>query len=163
MAKSELLKVRFVVAPCCNPYCIEPVMYRGSLVVYSTLMLQPLACANFATLEFKEIRKEWKQRKKEEDAQRKAEEDRQRAAMASAQANGAPDQGPDGTPTSTYPGSRPVQLPPIGYQPASYPAPPSGGVPQQPLADYGGSHMYPSYQPHSPYGQPNQSMYSQCK
>lgn len=83
--------------------------------------------------------------------------------MATAQANGAPDQGPDGTPTSTYPGSRPVQLPPIGYQPNSYPAPPSGGVPQQPLGDYGASHMYPSYQPHSPYGQPNQSMYSQCK
>lgn len=112
--------------------------------------------------EFKEIRKEWKQRKKEEEAQRKAEEERQRAAAAAAVQNGGPDQGPDGTPTSSYPGSRAVQLPPIGYQPTQYPAPPSGGVPQQGLPDYGTSHMYSSYQPHSPYGgQPNQNMYSQ--
>ncbi|KID92603.1 Zinc finger, C2H2-type/integrase, DNA-binding protein, partial [Metarhizium majus ARSEF 297] len=112
--------------------------------------------------EFKEIRKEWKQRKKEEEAQRKAEEERHRAAAAAAQAhNGGPDQGPDVPPTSTYPGSRPVQLPPIGYQPNQYPAPPSGAVPQQQLADYGAGHMYPNYQPHSPYGQPTQNMYNQ--
>ncbi|KAK2612190.1 C2H2 finger domain transcription factor con7 [Conoideocrella luteorostrata] len=109
--------------------------------------------------EFKEIRKEWKQRKKEEEAQRKAEEERHRAAAAAQ--NGGPDHGPDGTPTSTYPGSRAVQLPPIGYQPTQYPAPPSGGVPQQGLPDYGNSHLYSNYQPHSPYGQPNQNMYSQ--
>jgi len=110
--------------------------------------------------EFKEIRKEWKQRKKEEDQQRKAEDERQRAAVAQ---NGGPDpQSADGTPTSTYPNSRgAMQLPPIGYQPQSYPAPPSAGVPQQPLPDYGSGHMYPSYQPHSPYGQPNQGMYNQ--
>ncbi|KAH8743995.1 hypothetical protein F5883DRAFT_634318 [Diaporthe sp. PMI_573] len=72
--------------------------------------------------EFKEIRREWKQRKKEEEAARKAEEERQRAAAAAAVAqNGSDPQGPDGTTTSTYPGSRPVQLPPIGYQPAQYP------------------------------------------
>lgn len=120
--------------------------------------------ANLSFSEFKEIRKEWKQRKKEEEAQRKAEEERHRAAAAAAQAhNGGPDQGPDVPPTSTYPGSRPVQLPPIGYQPNQYPAPPSGAVPQQQLADYGAGHMYPNYQPHSPYGQPTQSMYNQCK
>lgn len=119
---------------------------------------------DFMRVEFKEIRKEWKQRKKEEEAQRKAEEERQRAAAAAAVQNSGPDQGPDGTPTSSYPGSRAVQLPPIGYQPTQYPAPPSGGVPQQGLPDYGTSHMYSSYQPHSPYGgQPNQNMYSQCK
>jgi hypothetical protein len=116
--------------------------------------------------EFKEIRKEWKQRKKEEEAQRKAEDERQRQAQAAAAAaqNGGPDHqpGPDGAqPPSSYPGSRPVQLPPIGYQPTQYPAPPSATVPQQPLPDYGNNHIYPSYPPHSPYGQPNQSMYNQ--
>ncbi|KAI9158940.1 C2H2 finger domain transcription factor CON7 [Paramyrothecium foliicola] len=113
-------------------------------------------------LEFKEIRKEWKQRKKEEEAQRKADEERQRAAAAAAAQNGAPEpQGPDGTPTSSYPGSRPVQLPPIGYQPTQYPAPPSATVPQQQLPDYNANHMYSNYQPHSPYAQTSQGMYSQ--
>lgn len=118
--------------------------------------------------EFKEIRKEWKARKKEEEAQRKAEEERQRqaAAAAAAQNGGDPQANDGGAPTSTYPGSRPVQLPPIGpvgYQPGQYPPPPSAGVPQQPLPDYNG-HIYPnpSYQPHSPYTQQqNQGMYNQ--
>ncbi|KAH7140724.1 hypothetical protein EDB81DRAFT_655423 [Dactylonectria macrodidyma] len=112
--------------------------------------------------EFKEIRKEWKQRKKEEEAQRKAEEERQRQAAqaAAAQNGGDPQAGPDGAPSSTYPGSRPVQLPPIGYQPAQYPPPPSAGVPQQSLPDYN-HQMYPNYQPHSPYAQPSQGIYSQ--
>ncbi|UKZ79078.1 C2H2 finger domain transcription factor con7, variant 2 [Trichoderma virens FT-333] len=74
--------------------------------------------------EFKEIRKEWKQRKKEEEAQRKAEEERQRAAAANVAQNGGGDpQAPDGASSSGYP-TRPVQLPPIGYQPNQYPAPP---------------------------------------
>ncbi|KAG5662794.1 hypothetical protein HG530_000685 [Fusarium avenaceum] len=109
--------------------------------------------------EFKEIRKEWKQRKKEEEANRKAEEERQRqaAAAAAAQNGGGDPQGPDGTPTSSYPGSRPVQLPPIGYQPAQYPPPPPG-VPQQQLQDYNNSHMYSNYPPHSPYAQSNQGI-----
>ncbi|KAG6248887.1 hypothetical protein E4U24_002495 [Claviceps purpurea] len=110
--------------------------------------------------EFKEIRKEWKQRKKEEEAQRKAEEESQASAGAG---SAPPDQGLEGPSTPSYPVSRAVQLPPIGYQPAQYPAP-SGGVPQQGgLADYGAGHMYPNYPPHSPYGQPNQNMYSQCE
>ena len=122
--------------------------------------------------EFKEIRKEWKQRKKEEEAQRKAEEERQRAAnSAAAVAAAAAIQAPpdptagDGTqPPTTYGGSRSLQLPPIGYQTSAYPAPPSGTVPQQPLPDYSNSQMYQNYPPpHSPYGQPPQSMYSQCK
>ncbi|PHH67760.1 hypothetical protein CDD80_540 [Ophiocordyceps camponoti-rufipedis] len=111
--------------------------------------------------EFKEIRKEWKQRKKEEEAQRKAEEERQRQ-QAAAQ-NGSSEAQADGTPTPTFPGSRPVQLPPIGYQPAQYPAPPSSTVTQQPLPDYNASHMYPNYQSHSPYGQPHHGIYSQCR
>ncbi|KAK3313753.1 hypothetical protein B0H66DRAFT_606998 [Apodospora peruviana] len=109
--------------------------------------------------EFKDIRKEWKARKKEEEAARKAEEERQRAAQQSA---GADPQSADSTqiPT-TYPGSRPVQLPPIGYSPAQYPAPPSAGMQQPGLSEYGGNHVYPSYSPASPYSQPNQQMYNQ--
>ncbi|PKS13233.1 hypothetical protein jhhlp_000004 [Lomentospora prolificans] len=113
--------------------------------------------------EFKEIRKEWKQRKKEEEAQRKAEEERQRTAAASAAQSQGQEPGPvDGAQPTGYPGSRALQLPPIGYQPNAYPAPPSAGVPQQPLPDYGNSQMYPNY-PHSPYGPPGQSMYSQSE
>ncbi|RKU40298.1 C2H2 finger domain transcription factor con7 [Coniochaeta pulveracea] len=114
--------------------------------------------------EFKEIRKEWKQRKKEEEVQRKAEEERQRQAQAAAQQNGEQAQ-PDGhQPPTSYPGPRQVQLPPIGYAPQqqSYPAPPPPGV-QQPVQDYNGQHMYSGgYQPNSPYAGPNhQQMYSQ--
>lgn len=122
----------------------------------------------FWATEFKEIRKEWKQRKKEEEAARKAEDERQRQAAAAAQAaaqngSGDPQSAPDGSSSaSAYAPGRQVQLPPIGYQPSQYPAPPSaGGVAQQPLPEYNGSHMYSAnYQPQSPYGQPNQSMYN---
>lgn len=113
--------------------------------------------------EFKEIRKEWKARKKEEEAARKADEERARQAAATAAAqNGAadPQATSDGTqPPTTYGGSRNVQLPPIGYSPAPYPAPASAGL-QQSLPEYGGNHVYPSYSPASPYGA-NQQMYSQ--
>ena len=84
--------------------------------------------------EFKEIRKEWKARKKEEEAQRKAAEEAERqrqaqaqaAAQAAAQAqNGGPDpQAAEGQGTPSYPTGRQVQLPPIGYQPTQYSAPP---------------------------------------
>jgi hypothetical protein len=113
--------------------------------------------------EFKEIRKEWKQRKKDEEAQRKAEEERQRQAAAAAAGQNAPDSSAtDSTQTpTTYQTSRSIQLPPIGYQSNAYPAPPSGTVPQQGLPDYSNSQLYPSYQPHSPYGPPGQNMYSQ--
>jgi hypothetical protein len=111
--------------------------------------------------EFKEIRKEWKARKKEEDQQRKAAEeaDRQRhaqAAAAAAQAqNGGPDpQGPEGQASSSYAPGRQVQLPPIGYQPGQYSAAP----------DYSPTnHIYPTnyqQQPASPYP-PQGQMYSQ--
>ena len=110
--------------------------------------------------EFKEIRKEWKARKKEEEAARKAEDERHRQAAAAQ--NGGPEQaGADGSqPPTSYSASRAVQLPPIGYQPQQYPAPPSAGI-QQSLPEYGGNHVYPSYQPQSPYGQPSQSLYNQ--
>ncbi|KAI2471656.1 hypothetical protein F4781DRAFT_89381 [Annulohypoxylon bovei var. microspora] len=116
--------------------------------------------------EFKEIRKEWKARKKEEDQQRKAAEeaDRQRhAAAAAAAQNGAgdPQAGDSGQAPSSYTASRQVQLPPIGYQPTQYPAPPSATVPQQQLPEYSPTnHMYQGYQqPASPYGPQNQNIY----
>lgn len=114
--------------------------------------------------EFKEIRKEWKARKKEEEAARKAEEERQRAA-ASAQSATDPQNSADGTqPPTTYPGSRAVQLPPIGYQATPYPAPPSAGIQGSLPGDYSNaSHVYggSGYSPNSPYGAPNQQMYNQ--
>lgn len=119
--------------------------------------------------EFKEIRKEWKARKKEEEQQRKAAEEAERQRQAAAQAaahaqNGAP--GPEGADGAQPPqpysaGGRQVQLPPIGYSPASYPAPPSAGVSH--VAEYSPtSSMYPgNYQPASPYAPQSQQMYNQ--
>ncbi|OBT42083.1 hypothetical protein VE00_06540 [Pseudogymnoascus sp. WSF 3629] len=112
--------------------------------------------------EFKEIRKEWKARKKEEDAQRKAEDDRARAAQVPNPADGQnPNDSNQPPPGYQQPGRAQVQLPPIGYQPGAqvpgqYQAP-SGGVQQ--LQEYSNSHMYSGY-PASPYGAPSQ-MYSQ--
>ncbi|KAK4167629.1 hypothetical protein QBC43DRAFT_341979 [Cladorrhinum sp. PSN259] len=108
--------------------------------------------------EFKEIRKEWKARKKEEEAARKAEDERLRTAAAAQ--NGGPDQADTTQPPTTYAGARTVQLPPIAYGTAQYPAPPSAGI-QASLPDgYNGSHVYSNYSPASPYG-PSQGMYSQ--
>ncbi|KAK3937614.1 putative transcriptional regulator [Diplogelasinospora grovesii] len=110
--------------------------------------------------EFKEIRKEWKARKKEEEAQRKAEDERQRQAAASAAAQDGADPATSQPPT-TYQSARPVQLPPIGYGSAPYPAAPASAGIQPPMQEYnGGNHVYPGYQPASPYGQPNQTMYN---
>jgi hypothetical protein len=108
--------------------------------------------------EFKEIRKEWKARKKEEENQRKADEERARVAVP-ADGQGSADNGP--APGYQQAG-RSVQLPPIGYQPGAqvpgqYQAP-AGGVQQ--LQEYGNNHISYSGYPASPYGAPNQ-MYSQ--
>ncbi|KAM7192795.1 hypothetical protein V8F20_008720 [Naviculisporaceae sp. PSN 640] len=111
--------------------------------------------------EFKEIRKEWKARKKEEEAARKAEEERQRAA-ASAQSAADPQSATDGTqPPTSYPGSRAVQLPPIGYQSTQYSAP-SGSIQGSIPPDYSNpGHVYASYNsPNSGYGAPNPQMYN---
>jgi hypothetical protein len=109
--------------------------------------------------EFKEIRKEWKARKKEEENQRKADEERSRAAAVPADGQGPADNGPA---PGYQQGGRSVQLPPIGYQPGAqvpgqYQAP-SGGVQQ--LQEYGNNHISYSGYPASPYGAPNQ-MYTQ--
>ncbi|KAJ5974192.1 Zinc finger C2H2 [Penicillium waksmanii] len=105
--------------------------------------------------EFKEIRKEWKARKKEEEASRKAAEDRERVA-AQAQASQVDGPGPDpsqGQPPAYGGGVRP-QLPPIGYQPADSQVPsqygaPSGGMVYQSNGQMGYP-PNPNY-PHSPY------------
>jgi hypothetical protein len=109
--------------------------------------------------EFKEIRKEWKARKKEEEQQRK-EADSARAAAVPADGQ-PPESAP---PQGAYPPGRSVQLPPIGYQPGAqvpnqYQAPAAGGVQQ--LQEYGNNHamQYSGY-PASPYGAPTQ-MYNQ--
>ncbi|KAI9826119.1 MAG: hypothetical protein M1832_000568 [Thelocarpon impressellum] len=116
--------------------------------------------------EFKEIRKEWKARKKEEDNARKADEERQRVA---AQANQVePQAGADPAQASSAaaypPGVRP-QLPPIGYTPGAqagqvqqghYPAQPNG---IEQMQQYSNNPLYSNY-PQSPYGQGNQ-MYQQ--
>ncbi|EHK99549.1 hypothetical protein M7I_4560 [Glarea lozoyensis 74030] len=67
--------------------------------------------------EFKEIRKEWKARKKEEETLRKAEEDRTRTAIGGGQPEG---QAPGESHGAAYQQQgRSVQLPPIGYQPGA--------------------------------------------
>lgn len=113
-------------------------------------------------VEFKEIRKEWKARKKEEENQRKAEEDRQRQAAQQSQVDGASVADGSQPSSSTYPpGVRP-QLPPIGYTPASGQVPPQYGPPGagiEGMPQYGNSHMYGNY-PQSPYA-PNNQMYQQ--
>merc|ERR1712230_274711 len=103
--------------------------------------------------EFKEIRKEWKARKEEEN-QRKAEDERARATVVPADGQNSS----DNTPAGYQQPGRSVQLPPIGYQPGAqvpgqYQAP-SGGVQQ--LQGYGGeNHLQYSGYPASPYGAPN--------
>ncbi|KAI9764714.1 MAG: hypothetical protein M1840_008106 [Geoglossum simile] len=112
--------------------------------------------------QFKEIRKEWKARKKDEENQRKAEEERQRqAAQAVVQSEPQNSTEPaQASSASTYtPGVRP-QLPPIGFQPGQVPPghyqAPQSGIEQ---IQYGNNQLYQNY-PQSPYGQGNQ-MYQQ--
>lgn len=118
-------------------------------------------CVN--DVEFKEIRKEWKARKKEEETQRKAAEDRERAAAQATQANPAegavPNDPSQAAPPPSYGGGvRGPQLPPLGYQPAD------GQVPNQ-YGGHGAGGMvyqsngqmgYPPSYPNSPYGQNGQ-------
>ncbi|KAL8730822.1 MAG: hypothetical protein Q9181_004526 [Wetmoreana brouardii] len=107
--------------------------------------------------EFKEIRKEWKQRKKEEEAQRKSEDERQRGSTGGQSVDG---QSHDPAQTSSGqnypPGPRP-HLPPIGYAPAAGGMQPqyASGVEQMYQAQ-GNGQVYAGYPPHSPYGQGQQ-------
>ncbi|OXV06339.1 hypothetical protein Egran_05891 [Elaphomyces granulatus] len=121
--------------------------------------------------EFKEIRKEWKARKKEEENQRKVAEERERAAaqaqvqaQAQAQAGqvdgGAPADPSQGGQPPSYPGGVRPQLPPIGYQPADGQVPgqygPAGAGGGMVYPQGNGQMAYPPNYPHSPYGQNNQ-------
>ncbi|RWQ95542.1 hypothetical protein C8Q69DRAFT_506886 [Paecilomyces variotii] len=112
--------------------------------------------------EFKEIRKEWKARKKEEENQRKAAEERERAAAAAqaqqqVDSGAAPDPSQGGQPPS-YPGGVRPQLPPIGYQPADGQVPGQYGAAGAGMVypQGNGQMAYPANYPHSPYGQSNQ-------
>jgi hypothetical protein len=117
--------------------------------------------------EFKEIRKEWKARKKEEEAQRKAAEERERAAAQAAQANHVEAAQPPADPSQTaqspaYAGGV-RQLPPLGYTPAESPVAgqyaPGGGAM---MYQHNGHMAYPPNYPHSPYAQSNH-VYQQRK
>jgi len=106
--------------------------------------------------EFKEIRKEWKARKKEEENQRKAEDERQRALQQQNQtveANSS--DGTAQTPTSsTYPGVRP-QLPPMQYNPSAAQVPAQYPAATDGMYQQNNGQMYSTY-PHSPYQQGSQ-------
>lgn len=110
--------------------------------------------------EFKEIRKEWKARKKEEENARKAEEERQRQAQVQ-QVDGQPGDGHQvqGPPYQGN-GGRP-SLPPIGYAPADGHAPGQyGQQPGQMVYPQGnGNVSYPGPYPGSPYAQQGQVPY----
>lgn len=126
---------------------------------YTTTWRLHLTDIRFDT-EFKEIRKEWKARKKEEDAARKADDERARAAHAGPQDGQVDGQPPPGQGYQSN-GGRP-SLPPIGYAPAEghppagqYQAPPGGMVYAQGNGPMPGYAQYPnSPYGHQPQGQP---------
>lgn len=108
----------------------------------------------FVFVEFKEIRKEWKARKKAEEADRKAREEE---AARNAQNGTSDSQSHDGATqsqsVSSY--STTARLPPIGYSPSSYPQPPvSLGQ------DYSNNYIAAgNYSATSPYAQSHQQVY----
>ncbi|EHY60015.1 hypothetical protein HRR83_006376 [Exophiala dermatitidis] len=109
--------------------------------------------------EFKEIRKEWKARKKEEENARKAEEERQRAAAQANQVDGGQPADAHQVPAQGYQqnGARP-SLPPIGYQSAEGHAQGQYAQPQAGMVYPPGNGQMGSYAnyPSSPYGQQGQ-------
>jgi transcription factor CON7 len=128
--------------------------------------------------EFKEIRKEWKAKKKEEEAQRKADEERQRQQNdnRTAEQQNASDQPVYGhmrTPIGPPPTMGGPQLPPIGYAPSaggqSQPQYAQQSPAMENMAQYAsntqlysnGNNTGNSY-PQSPYGQNNQLYNQRC-
>jgi hypothetical protein len=85
-------------------------------------------------VEFKEIRKEWKQKKKEEEANRKADEERARSGEGRVEPSGEGQvYGTVRTPIGSGPGP---QLPPITYgSPTSTAAQSSYGAPSPATMD----------------------------
>lgn len=118
--------------------------------------------------EFKEIRKEWKLRKKEEEQARKdSEGSRAPTSATESHAEGVPSQG-------SYASRAPVQLPPlagpIGYQPGAqvpnqYQQSPAPASSVQQLQSYGNTQAnvdhYGGY-PASPYGSSNHMYNHSC-
>lgn len=110
-------------------------------------------------LEFKEIRKEWKARKKEEDNQRKVDEERQRSTGGGSQGEGpSADAAPASAGQSYGPGVRP-HLPPIGYAPTGGQAPAQYPAAVDQMYQQSNGQVYSGY-PHSPYVQ-GQQMYAE--
>lgn len=116
---------------------------------------------DYFPIEFKEIRKEWKARKKEEESARKAEDERSRTTGPGPQGDGQSSDPGQSTPVQAYPAGVRPQLPPIGYSsaggqvsPAQYP----GGADQ--MYQQGNGQVYPVY-PHSPYGTQPSQVYQQ--
>ena len=116
----------------------------------------------FCVTEFKEIRKEWKARKKEEEAQRKAaeEEARRRAQDEVASTTSAESQ--PAVSSAQYVSGMPPQrqLPPLSYQPSvslpngvQYAAATSAAptAPMESMQQYGGQQMYSTYPPAQQY------------
>lgn len=107
--------------------------------------------------EFKEIRKEWKARKKAEEAERKArEEEQQRTAQAQGQSD--PQGGHDAQQPASVQQYGGARLPPIGYQPTQYPAPPNVSLANEYSSNYIATG---AYNPTSPYQQSHQQVYGQ--
>ena len=106
-------------------------------------------------IEFKEIRKEWKARKKEEEAARKAEEDRARQSMGGQPVDGNTNN-ETSTPTSQVypPGARP-QLPPLAYSGGNQVGNQYPGGADQMYQQSSNGQVYSTY-PHSPYNQSGQ-------
>jgi transcription factor CON7 len=137
-----------------------PATRLGSYVMHNFTRLYHWGNADANTFtEFKEIRKEWKARKKEEEGARKAEEDRQRQAVAQAQqADGQPADGQHVQGQSYQQNGGRPSLPPIGYQQPEGHA--QGQYAQQPAAmvypqQNGQMPGYANY-PNSPYAQQGQ-------
>ncbi|KAL5604511.1 hypothetical protein BROUX41_002466 [Berkeleyomyces rouxiae] len=101
--------------------------------------------------EFKEIRKIWKARKKEQEARRKNQEENRGQSDSAT----PPDMAGPSSAYSTRPPTMQMplpQIPPNGFV-SQYPPPPSSGANQSTLPDYSNSHSY-SYQPYT-FSHPN--------
>ncbi|KAF3770279.1 hypothetical protein M406DRAFT_271395 [Cryphonectria parasitica EP155] len=104
--------------------------------------------------EFKEIRKEWKARKKAEEAERKQRDEAAReAGQSDVQGSHDAQQGSVNsyTPAPTH------RLPPLGYQPGNYTQPSSVSM----GGDYSSNYIPASGFPTSPYAQSHQQVYGQ--
>ena len=114
--------------------------------------------------EFKEIRKEWKARKKEEETQRKAADERERAQAQANQVDGQSADPSQQGQAPNYPANVRPQLPPIGYAPADgqVPGQYAGQQPGMVYQQSNGQMGYPANYPHSPYAQGGQ-VYQQRK